>query len=110
MTIAPGTACFPSWRAAGGRRRRKNAAQACDRAWGWGPHASFADDEPEQRFSGLRRGFSARMRFLHRWYMNNRLAAVGGERRRRERIERLLAALIAPVIQVRLAAWVAAVH
>src|SRR5574339_133445 len=35
----------------------KDAAQACDRPWGWGPHGAFTDDRPEPRFSGLRSGF-----------------------------------------------------
>jgi hypothetical protein len=35
----------------------KNAAEAGNRAWGWGPDAAFADDKPEQRFSGLRTAF-----------------------------------------------------
>jgi hypothetical protein len=38
----------------GPQRQFKNAAQANDRAWGWGPHAAFTDDKPELRFSGPR--------------------------------------------------------
>ena len=55
-----------------------NAAQACDRAWGWGPHAAFAEDKPEPRFSGLKRGFSVRLRIVHPRPSTRRMTLAAG--------------------------------